>query len=153
MWTTRLSSPDETRALGRQIGVLAEPGCTVALRGELGAGKTCLAQGIAAGLGISGPITSPTFVLVQVYEDGRLPFYHADFYRLGDATEIESIGWEDVLLGEGVVALEWADRFPEALPAEYLSLGLGILDEDTRSLEVRAQGPNAVRLLERLRAS
>ncbi len=152
MWTTQLSSPDETRALGRQIGLLAETGCVLALKGELGAGKTCLAQGIADGLGISGPITSPTFVLVQAYEGGRLPFYHADFYRLHDASEIEALGWEDVLAAGGVVAVEWADRFPEELPADHLSLGLEILDEETRSLEVLAQGSGAGLLLERLRA-
>ena len=125
---------------------------TIGLNGELGAGKTCLAQGIAAGLGISGPVTSPTFALVQFYEGGRLPFFHADFYRLGDVSEIEALGWEDVLAAEAVLAVEWANRFPSELPTDHLRLALGVLDAERRTLEVRAEGPTAAQLLERLRA-
>jgi tRNA threonylcarbamoyladenosine biosynthesis protein TsaE len=136
-------SPEQTRAFGQRLGETAVSGCVAALVGELGAGKTCLSQGIAAGLSVRGPITSPTFVIVQAYPDGRLPFFHADYYRLGEDSELVELGLDEILEGEGVVAVEWADRFWETLPADHLRLTLEFGGPLTRSLAVEATGPRS----------
>ena len=109
-------SPEETRALGRKIGAEAEPGSVYTLVGDLGVGKTVFTQGIAEGLEIDEPICSPTFTIVQVYEEGRMPFYHFDVYRIGDIEEMEEIGYEDYFYGEGVCMIEWANLIEEILP-------------------------------------
>lgn len=112
-------SPDETSALGRELGVKAKPGEVYTLIGDLGVGKTVLTQGIAEGLGITEPICSPTFTIVQVYEEGRLPFYHFDVYRIGDIEEMDEIGYEDYFYGDGVCMIEWANLIEEILPDNY----------------------------------
>ncbi len=150
MWTRRLISADETHELGRRLGKLARPGTVVALDGELGAGKTCLAGGVGEGLDIGEPITSPTFIILAVHEGGRLPLYHMDLYRLGDASELDELGLEEALAGGGVALVEWAGRFPELLPADHLALELVIEDERTRLLRARATGPESAALLESL---
>jgi len=104
------SSVEQTRALGERLGRLVFPGALIALMGDLGAGKTAFAQGLAKGLGVLGPVPSPTFVLVQVHEGGRLPLWHADFYRLGDESELDALGIFE--RGPAVLVAEWADRFP-----------------------------------------
>ena len=109
-------SPEETRELGRKIGAEAEPGSVYTLVGDLGVGKTVFTQGIAEGLEISEPINSPTFTIVQVYEEGRMPFYHFDVYRIGDIEEMDEIGYEDYFYGEGVCMIEWANLIEEILP-------------------------------------
>lgn len=109
-------SPEETRALGRKIGEEAEPGAVYTLVGDLGVGKTVFTQGIAEGLEIDEPICSPTFTIVQVYEEGRMPFYHFDVYRIGDIEEMDEIGYEDYFFGEGVCMIEWANLIEEILP-------------------------------------
>ena len=109
-------SPEETKALGRNIGTEARPGSVYTLIGDLGVGKTVFTQGIAEGLGITEPICSPTFTIVQVYEEGRMPFYHFDVYRIGDIEEMEEIGYEDYFYGEGVCMIEWANLIEEILP-------------------------------------
>ena len=106
----------ETWELGKKAGELTKPGMVIALDGDLGVGKTVFTQGFAAGLGIEEPVNSPTFTIVQVYEGGRLPFYHFDVYRLGDVEEMEEIGYEDCFYGEGVCLIEWADLIREILP-------------------------------------
>lgn len=106
----------ETWELGKKAGELAKPGMVIALDGDLGVGKTVFTQGFAAGLGIEEPVNSPTFTIVQVYEGGRLPFYHFDVYRIGDVEEMEEIGYEDCFYGEGVCLIEWADLIREILP-------------------------------------
>ena len=111
-------SAEETFALGRQIGQQAKAGEVYTLTGDLGVGKTVLTQGVAAGLGIEEPVNSPTFTIVQIYEEGRLPFYHFDVYRIGDVEEMEEIGYEDCFYGEGVCLIEWADLIEEILPGE-----------------------------------
>lgn len=117
-------SKDETasREYGRRLAAFLQPGDVVALVGELGAGKTRFAQGLAVGLGVppAVPVTSPTFTLLIVYSQGRLPFNHFDFYRIEKADELVNIGAEEYLWGEGVCAVEWAERFPSALPEETL---------------------------------
>ena len=113
------NSPEETFALGRQIGEQAKPGEVYTLIGDLGVGKTVFTQGLAAGLGITEAVNSPTFTIVQVYEDGRIPFYHFDVYRIGDVEEMDEVGYEDYVYGEGVSLIEWANLIEEILPEHY----------------------------------
>lgn len=110
--------PEDTFAIGEQIGREALPGQVCTLKGDLGVGKTVLAQGIGAGLGIKEPVNSPTFTILQVYESGRIPLYHLDVYRIGDISEMEEIGYEDCLYGGGLCIIEWADLIEELLPKE-----------------------------------
>ena len=119
MKTTETYSAEETFAFGRQIGQQAKAGEVYTLVGDLGVGKTVLTQGVAAGLGIEEPVNSPTFTILQIYEEGRLPFYHFDVYRIGDVEEMEEIGYEDCFYGEGVCLIEWANLIEEILPREY----------------------------------
>ena len=109
----------ETRALGERLGKAAEPGQMYTLIGDLAVGKTVFTQGFAKGLGIDEPISSPTFTIVQVYDEGRMPFYHFDVYRIGDIEEMDEIGYEDCFYGEGVCLIEWANLIEEILPKGY----------------------------------
>ena len=109
-------SPKETYALGEKIGREALPGQVYTLNGDLGVGKTVFTQGVAAGLGIQEPVNSPTFTIVQVYEEGRMPFYHFDVYRIGDVEEMEEIGYQDYFYGEGLCMIEWAQLIEEIIP-------------------------------------
>ena len=111
-------SAKETRELGKKLGQQAKPGEVYTLVGDLGVGKTVLTQGIAEGLGITEAICSPTFTIVQVYEEGRMPFYHFDVYRIGDIEEMDEIGYEDYFYGEGLTMIEWANLIEEILPAK-----------------------------------
>lgn len=108
--------PEETYELGRSLGREAEPGQVYCLDGDLGVGKTVFTQGFAAGLGIAEPVNSPTFTIVQQYEDGRLPLYHFDVYRIGDISEMDEIGYEDCFYGKGVCLIEWSRLIEEILP-------------------------------------
>ena len=110
-------SAEETYALGKKLGSEAKPGDVLTLIGDLGVGKTVFTQGFADGLGITEPISSPTFTIVQVYEEGRLPFYHFDVYRIGDIEEMDEIGFEDYVYGDGISLIEWANLIDEILPA------------------------------------
>ncbi len=137
----------ETRALGRALAAVAEPGLTLALTGELGAGKTAFVQGIGEGLAVEGPVLSPTFVLVSEHA-GRLPLLHADLYRLEPA-ELPGLGLEEALEAHpGVAAVEWAERAPEVLPLDHLELELRLAGEG-RVLRARATGPRHEALLAR----
>ena len=109
-------SPEETHALGKLLGAEAKPGDVYTLVGDLGVGKTVFTQGIAEGLGITEPVSSPTFTIVQVYEEGRMPFYHFDVYRIGDIEEMDEIGYEDYFYGDGLCMIEWANLIEEILP-------------------------------------
>ena len=111
-------SAQETTELGKKLGQQAKPGEIYTLVGDLGVGKTVLTQGIAEGLGITEAICSPTFTIVQVYEEGRMPFYHFDVYRIGDIEEMDEIGYEDYFYGEGLTMIEWANLIEEILPAK-----------------------------------
>lgn len=113
------NSPEETFALGEQLGRAALAGEVYTLNGDLGVGKTVFTQGFAKGLGIAGPVNSPTFTIVQVYEEGRLALYHFDVYRIGDIEEMDEIGYEDYFYGDGVSLVEWADLIREILPQKY----------------------------------
>ena len=116
METIETNSPEETFVLGRRIGQQAKAGEVYTLIGDLGVGKTVLTQGVAAGLGIEEPVSSPTFTIMQIYEEGRLPFYHFDVYRIGDAEEMDEVGYEDYFYGDGVCLIEWANLIEEILP-------------------------------------
>lgn len=116
------NSPEETFALARQLGEQAQPGTVYTLTGDLGVGKTVFAQGLASGLGIEEAINSPTFTIVQVYDEGRLPFYHFDVYRIGDIEEMDEIGYEDYFYGDGVCLIEWAELIEELLPKTRTAL-------------------------------
>ena len=109
-------SAEETFALGEKIGRTAKPGDVFTLIGDLGVGKTVFTQGMAKGLGIEEPVSSPTFTIVQEYGEGRLPFYHFDVYRIGDTEVMDEIGIEDYVFGEGVSLIEWANLIEEILP-------------------------------------
>lgn len=115
-------SPEETFELGKKIGSLAKAGQVYTLTGDLGTGKTVFTQGVAAGLGITEPVNSPTFTIVQVYEEGRLPFYHFDVYRIGDIEEMEEIGYDDYFFGNGICLIEWAELIEEILPEDRISI-------------------------------
>ena len=112
----------ETKELGRKIGASAKPGEIFLLNGDLGVGKTVFVQGVALGLEIEGPINSPTFTILQVYEDGRIPFYHFDVYRIADVDEMDEIGYEDYFYGNGVCFIEWAELIEEILPKGCISI-------------------------------
>lgn len=115
-------SEEETFALGEKIGRAAKPGEVYTLIGDLGVGKTVFTQGVAKGLGITEPISSPTFTIVQVYEEGRMPFYHFDVYRIGDVEEMDEIGYEDYFYGEGISFVEWADLIEELIPDDRIKI-------------------------------
>ena len=115
-------SAEETYQLGVEIGKKAKKGQVLTLVGDLGVGKTVFTQGLAKGLEIEEPISSPTFTIVQVYDEGRLPFYHFDVYRIGDISEMDEIGFEDYVYGEGVSLIEWANLIEEILPEERIAI-------------------------------
>lgn len=115
-------SPEDTFSFGKWIGENALAGQVYTLVGDLGVGKTVFTQGVAAGLGITEPVSSPTFTIVQVYEEGRLPFYHFDVYRIGDIEEMEEIGYDDYFFGEGICLIEWAELIRDILPEKRIEI-------------------------------
>lgn len=116
------NSAEETFALGKALGEKAFPGQIYTLDGDLGTGKTVFTQGVAAGLGITEAISSPTFTIIQEYDTGRLPLYHFDVYRIGDIEEMEEIGYDDYFFGEGICLIEWADLIREILPEHVIRI-------------------------------
>lgn len=116
------NSDRETFALGEKLGKAAQPGQIYTLVGDLGVGKTVFTQGMAWGLGITEPISSPTFTIIQEYQEGRLPFYHFDVYRIGDIEEMEEIGYDDYFFGHGVCMIEWANLIEELLPDRVIGV-------------------------------
>lgn len=130
-------SASETRSLGEALSKGLRPGDVLVLLGNMGAGKSEFTRGIARGLGILGPIASPTFTILQAYDSGRLPLYHFDWYRINDPEELYEIGVEDYLLGDGVAVVEWPDRAPELLPEAYLHISLSHgAGDDERIIEI-----------------
>lgn len=113
---------EDTYELGKKMGTEALPGAVVCLLGDLGVGKTVFTQGFARGLGVNEPVSSPTFTIVQEYEEGRLPFYHFDVYRIGDIEEMDEIGYEDYFYGRGVCLIEWGNLIEELLPPDRISV-------------------------------
>ena len=133
------SSSAETQDWGAQLAASLRAGAVVALHGELGAGKTCLVKGIARGLGITAPVTSPTFTLVHEHSGGRLPLYHVDLYRLDTVAQATAIGIEDYLAGPGVTVVEWAERIEPLLPPDTIHIHLTVTAENHRAIEVQSQ--------------
>ena len=115
-------SAEETFALGQRIGREALPGQVYTLIGDLGVGKTVFTQGVADGLGITEPVNSPTFTIIQIYESGRLPLYHFDVYRIADVEEMDEIGYEDYFFGDGVCLIEWAELIRDILPEQCVEV-------------------------------
>ena len=115
-------SAKETHDFGKSLGEKAKPGQIYTLNGDLGTGKTVFTQGFAQGIGITEPVNSPTFTILQVYDEGRMPFYHFDVYRIGDVEEMDEIGYEDCFFGEGVCLIEWANLIREILPEDFMGI-------------------------------
>ena len=135
-------SVEETQALGEAIGATLGPGAVVACVGELGAGKTAFLQGLARGLGVTSAVTSPTFVLVNVYR-GRVPVYHLDAYRTTSVAEVQDLGIHEMLDGEGVTLIEWADRILALLPLRAIVVRIQGLGDEPRQIEVEDPGAGA----------
>jgi len=142
-------SPEQTQKLGVRIGELALPGDVFLLVGELGAGKTCLTQGIAWGLGIKEYALSPSFVIMrELY--GRLPLYHIDLYRLDRIEESLDLGLDDYLYGRGICVVEWADKALSILPPKHLLIKIGYLSDTSRSFQIEAHGERYLEIVKRL---
>lgn len=132
------NSPAETEALGERLAGRLSPGAVVAYTGDLGAGKTAFTRGLARGLGVAEPVTSPTFTIVNEYESGRLPLFHFDMYRLGSSEELYDIGWEDYLSRGGVCAVEWSEIVDDALEPDAIRVDLRRGDtEDQRRITIK----------------
>jgi len=144
-------SVDETGKLGQKIGTLIDQPLVIALIGDLGSGKTAFVQGLAKGLEVPNGyyITSPTFTLINEYP-GRHPLVHVDLYRLENVSDLEDIGLDEILHGQAVIAIEWADKLSDGLPAEHLVVTMKIIDDDCRTLDLNATGHNVVNLLKAL---
>jgi tRNA threonylcarbamoyladenosine biosynthesis protein TsaE len=138
----RTDSVDDTRDVGSALADLARSGDVLVLAGELGAGKTAFAQGFGRGLGVTEPITSPTFVLARDYDEGRIPLHHLDVYRLDQMNEVFDIGLPEVLDDGGVTLIEWGDAIMPALTADFLEVRLTFGDDDDqRMIVIRPVGP------------
>ena len=133
---TITGSAAETRALGERLASGLQPGDTVILEGELGAGKSELARGIARGLGVTETVTSPSFTILNVYDSGRCPLYHFDCYRLESEEELYELGMDEYLGGDGIAVVEWAERCPDAVPEDCIRIRLEVTGEETRQITV-----------------
>ena len=133
---TRIStSPKETRAIAKEIARGLAPGSVLSLTGDLGAGKTEFVKGLAKGLGMDDPVTSPTFTLVHEYRGPRVTLYHLDLYRLNSEKELDEIGFDDCLSAGGICAVEWGSKYPARLPKGYLEIRLTIDENNERIVE------------------
>ncbi|MBU1162704.1 MAG: tRNA (adenosine(37)-N6)-threonylcarbamoyltransferase complex ATPase subunit type 1 TsaE [Proteobacteria bacterium] len=146
------NSPDETRALGEKTGKNLDLGTVLALTGDLGSGKTIFVQGLAKGLDIQDDyyITSPTYTLINEYP-GRYHLFHVDLYRIGNYADLDDIGLYEILSGDGVVAIEWADKLPKNLLAEYLAVHIDILNDKSRKISIAAYGLIGENLIKKLK--
>ena len=146
------NSPEQTRELGVRIGRMAEPGDVILLTGELGAGKTCLTQGIAWGLGIEGYAQSPTFVIMrELY--GRLTLYHIDLYRLDDIDESADLGLDEYFYGRGICVVEWAEKAMSIMPKNHLGIEIKYISDDEREFEMKPHGERYVKIVENMEQS
>ena len=136
----RTNSPAETRALGCHLAAQLRPGDVLLLLGDLGAGKSELTRGIARGLGVTSPVASPSFTILNVYDEGRIPLYHFDWYRLNSAEELFEMGMDEYLGGDGVAVVEWPSRCPEAVPEKYLEVRIDPVDDCAREIALIPRG-------------
>jgi tRNA threonylcarbamoyladenosine biosynthesis protein TsaE len=132
-------SPAETEAIGRQFAEQIGVGSVLALKGDLGSGKTVFVKGLVAGLGSSADVTSPTFTIVHEYQGGRVPIYHFDFFRLENRESVERLGLDDYFFGDGVSLIEWADRFPELIPQQARWIMFEIKSENERTIIIQGR--------------
>lgn len=142
---------EQTQQLGGRVGELVQPGDVIALQGELGAGKTNFAQGLARGLALPDQVHSPTFILANEYRGGRMPLYHVDAYRVENAAEALGFGLDDYLNGQGVVVVEWAERIRAALPSDLFWIEFRHLGETERGIHIEAFGARYEKLLAQLK--
>lgn len=133
-------SPQETRALGRRLAAHLQVGDVLLLHGDLGAGKSEMTRGIAEGLGVTSPVTSPSFTILNVYEEGCVPLYHFDWYRLESAEELYEMGMDEYLGGDGVAVVEWPSQCPEAIPETHLAVALIPVGENEREITLTPMG-------------
>ncbi|HBV98580.1 MAG TPA: tRNA (adenosine(37)-N6)-threonylcarbamoyltransferase complex ATPase subunit type 1 TsaE [Desulfotomaculum sp.] len=143
-------TPGDTYKIGELLGSMAEPGDIFCLSGDLGAGKTVLAKGVAAGLGVEGRVASPTFTLINEHR-GRMPFYHMDVYRLGGPEDMADLGYEEYFYGPGVTLVEWAEIIDGVLPEERLDISIARDGEELRTITVEPRGDRYLRLAEELK--
>ena len=144
MFKIDTKSPEETYALGKEIGELLKPGDVVAITGELGAGKTTLIKGLAKGLGVSGFVSSPSFIIINEYS-GKFPFYHIDLYRLEEVQEIEELGISEYFERGGIVAIEWAEKLASLLPERFITISIELLGEKERRITLKEKGINRLK--------
>jgi len=131
------NSPAETEAIGRQLAERIDVGSILALKGDLGSGKTLFVKGLVAGLSSSADVTSPTFTIVHEYRGGRLPVYHFDFFRVENQQSAERLGLDDYFFGDGISVVEWADRFPEFIPEQARWILFEIKSQDVRAITTK----------------
>lgn len=150
----KTSSPEETVRVGKVLGALLEPGDLLCLSGDLGAGKTTFARGVALGLGIKGRVTSPTFILINEYP-GKIPMYHMDVYRLDGPAGMDDLGYEEYFYGNGVTLVEWAEKVEKILPGERMDIYLAPSSEDSdaREITLKPRGGRYCRLVKEMTAS
>ncbi|MEG0503739.1 MAG: tRNA (adenosine(37)-N6)-threonylcarbamoyltransferase complex ATPase subunit type 1 TsaE [Raoultibacter sp.] len=141
------TSTEATKQLAATLAPYLRPGDVIVLNGDLGAGKTQFVQGVASGLGIAGPVTSPTFNILLQYEDGKIPLFHFDLYRLDRADQLEDIGYYETVDGPGVTFIEWGEKFPEALPYGYLEIDITVNDDGIRRVQAHSYGERSRSLL------
>ena len=134
------NSPAETRALGRQLAQSLQAGDVLLLWGDLGAGKSEMTRGIAEGLGVTATVTSPSFTILNVYDDGCIPLYHFDWYRLNSVDELYEMGMDEYLGGDGVAVVEWPSQCPEAIPETHLAVRLTPVGENEREITLTPMG-------------
>lgn len=146
----RTVSPEETKTWGARLGRLLFPGAVIGLEGDLGAGKTCFVKGVATGLDIDeDEVSSPTFTLIAEHARGRVPLYHIDLYRL-EGADVEEIGIEEYLFGQGVAAIEWFLFLPTGIVPEYLLVSLAVVDANERVLTLTPHGEHYERVVKEL---
>lgn len=130
------NSTDETIKFAKDLSGELKPGDVVALTGELGAGKTCFTKGLAEGMGVTGYVKSPSFTILNIYDDGRLPFYHIDLYRIENKLELVDLGLDEYVYGKGVTVIEWAERIEDELPPNTIRINIEYIDETKRKIKV-----------------
>lgn len=148
-YTRKTSATEATKQLAATLAPYLHPGDVVLLKGDLGAGKTQFAQGLAAALGVGAQVTSPTFNILLEYHDGRLPLYHFDLYRLEDEAELDDVGYFETVDGDGdgVALVEWGDKFPASLPCDYLEVTITVDEQAHRRIRIHAFGSRSRQLL------